>query len=90
MAWALTQRRVTEPAARFVLVCLGNYADANGCNSFPSLATLKADTGLSERTIHRSLKLLLLSSTIFVGNQGIAAAHIQRPDRRPTVYNLAM
>lgn len=88
MAWALKQQRITDPTARHVLLCLANYAGADGCAAFPSVDTISKDTGLSERTIRAKLDLLLASGLIRMGNQGVAAAFVKRADRRPTVYDL--
>lgn len=90
MSWALHQRRVKSPGARHVLGCLANYADANGRNAFPSIARLTADTGLDERNVRRHLRALEALGVIRAGNQLIAAAHITRADRRPTVYDILM
>jgi hypothetical protein len=90
VAWALNQRRVKLPTRRLVLMCLANYADAKGANSFPSLVRLSLDTGLDERNVRRHLRALEQDGVIRPGNQLIAAAHIARADRRPTVYDILM
>lgn len=90
MNWALEQRLVTDASARHVLLCLANYADKDGRNAFPSVASLGEDTGLSERTVRYKLDSLLAQGAIVLGNQGIARAHIDRADRTPTCYDLAM
>jgi DNA-binding transcriptional ArsR family regulator len=48
------------------------------------------DTGLGERTVRRHLRKLEALGLIVRGNQAIAAAHIKRRDRRPTVYDLPL
>lgn len=90
MSWALEQQRITEAPARHVLLCLANYAHADGSAAFPSQAKLAADTGLNERTVRSRLAQLELLGLIRRGNQAIAAAHIAREDRRPVVYDLDM
>jgi DNA-binding transcriptional ArsR family regulator len=90
MTWALEQRAIKDATARHVLLCLANYADKDGKNAFPSVASLGEDTGLSERTIRYKLDDLLAAGLIRLGNQAIAAAYIGRHDRRPTVYDLVM
>ena len=90
MNWALEQREIKDATARHVLLCLANYADKDGRGAFPSVASLGEDTGLSERTIRYKLDDLLAAGLIRLGNQAIAAAYIDRHDRRPTVYDLAM
>ena len=90
MTWALKQNVVTDPGARFVLVGLANHAHADGRHAFPSLDTLAEYTGLSRRSVIRKLQMLEEAGIIHRGNQAIAAAHIERADRRPTVYDLVM
>ncbi|OZY39366.1 helix-turn-helix domain-containing protein [Pseudomonas fragi] len=90
MAWALAlPKQVLEnPSARHVLLCLANYAGSDGRGAFPSAKTLSEDTGLGERTVRLKLDELEQSGFILRGNQAIAAAYIDRRDRRPVVYDL--
>lgn len=88
MTWALEQRDVKDPTARYVLLCLANYADKDGKGAFPSANSLSADTGLSVRTVRYKLDYLEENGLICRGNQAIAAAYIDRHDRRPVVYDL--
>lgn len=90
MVWALEQQIETEPTARHVLLCLANYADKSGRGAFPSVNSLKEDTGLSVRAIRYKLEKLLDGGLIRLGNQAIAAAYIDRNDRRPIVYDIAI
>lgn len=90
MTWALEQRLVITPTARHVLLCLANYADKHGKGAFPSANSLSEDTGLSVRTVRNALEQLRDAGAIESGNQAIAAAYIDRHDRRPVVYDLAM
>jgi hypothetical protein len=90
MAWALKQELVTDSVARHVLLCLANYAGQDGCAAFPSVATLMADTRLSERSVRAKLDHLLDLGVLRLGNQAIGAAYIERKDRRPTVYDIAI
>lgn len=92
MTWALAipKPSLENPAARHVLLCLANYAGSDGRGAFPSAATLSEDTGLSERTIRLKLDELEAAGWIVAGNQAIAAAYIDRRDRRPTVYDLQL
>jgi len=55
---------------------------------FPAVNTLAEDTGLSESTVRRKLQELEELELVNRGNQAIAAAHIERADRRPIVYDL--
>lgn len=90
MTWALTQKTITDASTRHVLLCLANYAGADGRGAFPSVETLCADTGLSERTIRYKLDALEEKGVIVRGSQAIAAAYIGRADKRPTVYDIVM
>ena len=90
MSWALSlpKQALDNPSARHVLLCLANYAGSDGRGAFPSAKTLSEDTGLGERTVRLKLDELERSGFIFRGNQAIAAAYIDRRDRRPVVYDL--
>lgn len=90
MAFALEQQEIKDATARHVLLCLANYADKEGRGAFPSSASLSQDTGLSLRTIRYKLDYLLEVGMIRLGKQAIAAAYIDRHDRRPVVYDIAM
>lgn len=92
MSWALALPKASleNPAARHVLLCLANYAGSDGRGAFPSALTLSADTGLSERTVRLKLDELEQGGFISEGNQAIAAAYIDRRDRRPVVYDLQL
>lgn len=92
MTWALAipKAALDNPAARHVLLCLANYAGSDGRGAFPSAGTLSEDTGLSERTVRLKLDELEKAGWIAEGNQAIAAAYIDRRDRRPVVYDLQL
>lgn len=90
MAWAIEQQEIHNPTARLVLICLANYASADGTSAFPSVARLAADTGLSERAVQQKLRELEQAMMIRKGNQALPAAHIKRSDRRPVCYELLM
>ncbi|CAI8828563.1 Helix-turn-helix domain-containing protein [Pseudomonas donghuensis] len=92
MTWALAipKAALDNPAARHVLLCLANYAGSDGRGAFPSAGTLSEDTGLSERTVRLKLDELEKGGWIAEGNQAIAAAYIDRRDRRPVVYDLQL
>ena len=88
MVWALEQQEIKDSTCRHVLLCLANYAGSDGRGAFPSALTLAVDTGLSERTVRYKLDALEAAGLIRRGNQSIAAAYIDRHDRRPVVYDL--
>lgn len=92
MTWALALPKASleNPAARHVLLCLANYAGSDGRGAFPSALTLANDTGLSERTVRLKLDELEAQGWITEGNQAVAAAYIDRRDRRPVVYDLQL
>lgn len=88
MSWALKQRYISDPIARYVLLVLSNYGGSDGRDAFPSVATLAEDTGLSERTIQSKLRLLEEGGAIVMGNQAVVAARISKADRRPVSYDI--
>lgn len=90
ISWALKQTIVERPTARHVLLCLANYAGESGKNAFPSVARLVTETGLSERSVRDNLRELEEIGAIRKGNQAITTAFIDRADRRPVVYDIAL
>ncbi|MCT8506165.1 helix-turn-helix domain-containing protein [Chromohalobacter moromii] len=89
-SWALQQQAITDPAARAVLFGLANHANHEGRHAFPSVDLLCRYTGLGRRTVIAKLKRLQDEGLIRKGNQKVAAAIIDRADRRPVVYDLAL
>lgn len=87
-AWAIEQQEVKDPLTLLVLLCMANYAGEDGLNCFPSIATLARNSRLSGRSVQRHIIKLLDLGLIRRGNQNIAAALIERADRRPVVYDL--
>ncbi|RUT37639.1 helix-turn-helix domain-containing protein [Pseudomonas sp. PAMC 29040] len=92
MSWALQipKADLADSSARHVLLCLANYASADGRGTFPSVNRLSEDTGLSERTVRYKLDLLREACWIVRGNQALAAVYIDQHDRRPVVYDLQL
>ena len=92
MSWALqiAKTELSDSSARHVLLCLANYASADGRGTFPSVNRLSEDTGLSERTVRYKLDLLREAGWIVRGNQALAAVYIDQHDRRPVVYDLQL
>jgi hypothetical protein len=90
MAWAIEQQEVKDPVTQLVLICLANYASADGTSAFPSIARLCRDTRLSERAVQYQLRKLIKSALVRWGNQAAVAIKIKRLDRRPKVYDLIM
>lgn len=90
MVWAMRQHVVEDPAARHVLLVLANYAGEDGRNAFPSTETLVNATGLSERTVRYKLDHLVELGVIRRGKEAVVAAHIERADRRPQIFDIAL
>lgn len=89
-SWALHQQLITDPGARAVLFGLANHANHEGRHAFPSISLICRYTGLGRRSVISKLKLLVDNGIIRKGNQRVAAAIIDRTDRRPVVYDLCM
>jgi hypothetical protein len=91
-AWAIEmgKRYELEPNHRWMLMVLANYADPEGNDIFPSVATLMADTGFSESSVRRHIRHLIQCGLMDYGQQEIVALKINRGDRRPKVYRLCM
>jgi hypothetical protein len=93
--WALnhtpipTDRRNSSPLA-IVLVGLANHADSDGRNAFPAVKTLVRYTRLKERAVQYALRDLEDLGLITPSNPAIIAAHVQRKDRRPNGWDLAI
>lgn len=88
--WAVEmgKRYELEPGHRWMLNILANYADPEGNDIFPSIATLMADTGFGENTIRRHIKHLIQCGLMAYGNQDAALKY--RAGNRPKVYRLLM
>lgn len=88
--WAVEmgKRYELEPGHRWMLTILANYADPEGNDIFPSIATLMADTGFGENTIRRHIKHLIQCGLMAYGNQDAALKF--RAGNRPKVYKLLM
>jgi hypothetical protein len=87
-SWAIEQQEIKDPLTLLVLLCMANYAGEDGMNCFPAISTLARNSRLSGRSVQRHIVKLLDMGLIRRGNQAIAAALIERPDRRPVVYDL--
>lgn len=88
--WARSQTLATRPGDRHILLLMADRAGDDGDGSFPSVATLAAESGYSERTVQRILKNLIAVGAIAPGNKALAVARIKRADRRPNVYRLCV
>jgi hypothetical protein len=93
--WALNiapipRDRRDASSLAMVLVGLANHAGPDGCNAFPSLATLARYTRLSERSVRYALRALEDLNLIRPSDPDIVAAYVKRADRRPNGYDLAV
>lgn len=88
VSWALNSARTgpISPDARLVLVSLADYAHPDGTGAFPSVATLAARLGVTERSVRRGLATLAERGLIRRGDQALVSHY--RPDRRPVVWEL--
>lgn len=88
--WAVEmgKRYELDPGHRWMLTILANYADPEGNDIFPSVATLMADTGFGENTVRRHIKHLIQCGLMDYGDQGAVLKY--RAGNRPKVYKLLM
>lgn len=71
-----------------VLQKLANVAAEDGSRAFRHAGAMAAELGVSKRSVQRSLKELEAARLIIRGDQRLVS--YERPDRRPTVYNVNM
>lgn len=90
MKWAMEQTIVTNPTDRHVLLIMANPAWKDGSNSFQSIASICASTGLSRRTVQMSIQRLVDVGAIRAGDRAVMEANIKRADMRPNVYDLCL
>ncbi|MFJ5121944.1 helix-turn-helix domain-containing protein [Kitasatospora sp. NPDC088548] len=84
--WALKDSPAADTIERLLLITLAERADPDGCNAFPSQATLAKAALCDEKTVGRKLKKLVERKLIAQGDQS-AARYI--PEwRRPVVYDV--
>ena len=85
MAWQI-YKRVWEydlaPSDKLVALALADHASADGTRAFPSKTRLAKMTGLSDRSVQRSLANLVEAGIIMV--QKAASQH------RPTTYSFVL
>lgn len=90
IVWALNDAACESPTEKLVLIALANHARPDGTAAFPAVATISRYTTLSERAIRNTLRALEARGVIERCDDGIVAAYIKRPDKRPFGYNLLM
>ncbi|MEW2615165.1 helix-turn-helix domain-containing protein [Streptomyces sp. NPDC047880] len=86
MLWAMKAAPVADTTEKLILISLAERADDDGCDAFPSKATLAKDALCDEKTVQRKLKKLVERKLIGRGDQRAAQYIEQR--YRPTVYDL--
>lgn len=77
-----------KPVQRLILDRLAARAGKLGEAIFPSVATIKHDTGASESTIQRAIRHFLKMGILEYGDASLVA-HIPA-DKRPRVYNMVL
>ncbi|MFD0351781.1 helix-turn-helix domain-containing protein [Kitasatospora aburaviensis] len=86
LLWALKDSPTADTFERLILITFAEKADSDGCNTYPSKATLAKAAMCDEKTVGRKLAQLRQRGLIAEGDQS-AARHI--PERyRPVVYDL--
>ncbi|MFE2723886.1 helix-turn-helix domain-containing protein [Kitasatospora sp. NPDC059327] len=86
LLWALKDSPTADTFERLILVTFAEKADSDGCNTFPSKATLAKAAMCDVKTVGRKIAQLRQRGLIAEGDQS-AARHI--PERyRPVVYDL--
>ena len=76
--WAMKDAPVKDAEEWAVLVCMAEHADEDGCNAFPSQATIAERTKLHVRTVARRVAELEARGLITPGNQAIVAERAVR------------
>src|SRR6185369_1171944 len=64
------RNRRLNPAGKLVMLAIANFADAQGGRSFPSVKMIEELTGLSERTVLRTIKKLSKDNELIVFRSG--------------------
>jgi hypothetical protein len=84
--WGHSRSRGSE---RLVLLAIADHCDHDGRNAYPRMAGLAQKTGLSERTVRRSIRALEALGELVVemntGGNGQA-----RPDHRPNAFQVVL
>lgn len=88
IAWAIEDAPDVPAQCVAVLVALANRANEDGRDAYPSVDRLAHAARKSERSVQRDLDTLESLKLIRKGDQ--RAVFRFRPDRRPTVWDLAM
>ncbi|WP_331720881.1 helix-turn-helix domain-containing protein (plasmid) [Streptomyces sp. NBC_01241] len=86
MLWAMKAAPVADTTEKLILISLAERADEDGCDAFPSKATLAKDALCDEKTVQRKLGKLADRKLIGMGDQR-AAQYIEKR-YRPKVYDL--
>jgi hypothetical protein len=81
VGWAFRKVQMDDPTAKFVLVAICNYADAND-KAWPSHNDISRVTGLSKRAVQNSIKKLVDWGVV----QRIREFRDNGSENNPTVY----
>lgn len=79
----LPRKLPSRAAVLAVSLVVSGYADSDGRNSFPSIATIEREAGVSVRTVRQVLAALVADGWLTVEAKAI-------PWHRPTVYRLRL
>lgn len=86
IAW-VWEHSMSRGSDRLVLLAIADNCDHDGLNAYPRMAVLAKKTGLSERSVQRSVRALAATGELLVemntGGNGKA-----RPDRRPNSFQV--
>ncbi|RMI39742.1 helix-turn-helix domain-containing protein [Streptomyces triticirhizae] len=86
MLWAMHDSPAADTTERLILVALGDKANADGTDAFPSKATLARVALCDEKTVQRKIRALKARGVVALGDQ--AAARYIPSHVRPKVYDL--
>jgi hypothetical protein len=91
MSWVWEQSRA-EGTDRLILLAIADYAHDDGTEAFPSVATLAEKAKVSERTVQRSIRSLVLLGELQVeqnaGRRGANVYTIRMGRQSDTPVNL--
>ena len=78
ISWVLDNSK-SRLAARHVLISIANHCNRFGANAFPSIATIAAESNLSDRQVQRSIpKLVALGELAIEHGAGPSQSHLYR------------
>jgi hypothetical protein len=63
------EAKFKHPSEKWVMVVLANYANDDGCNAYPSVATIARNAGIAHRTVQTALRNLVAGG--FIAQDGV-------------------